>query len=450
MKPETIISAEQQLLLTALACPAMAGSASTLPALLDQVNWHKLLAVTSRDLYPYLCFSLEPYMEGREAPPQWEVLRTARRLTAVDNLRFRHELANVTEALTHAGIPALALKGIVLAYAAYKDPSLRPMMDLDLLVPPGERENAIGVLQKLEFGYSQGLPIFVRDHMWRFAPEQEFAPPLQSGKSRVQVELHTQLECSEPHFRVPVQEFWFRSTTVALGGLNLRTLCPEDHLFHVCLHQARAHRFEKGLLPLLDIKLLLDSNAHWDWQGIAARALQQRCATWMYLALDAARRFAEAAVPQAFFRALPEPEDLPNLRFLVEEQILCARSGGMVTPLIPMLLAEPSWRRRAQMVYARTRLVRKEELGLQANSPSYLSLAQVFCRRLLVTMRVRIPKYLRAWRSGGLRVGTIFKSARLFRHSNTLFTLVEQQGKPLGHRTLAGQVAFEKGPNLER
>src|SRR5215470_13247456 len=255
MKTETIISVEQQLLLTALACPAMAGSASTLPALLDQVNWHKLLAVTSRDLYPYLCFSLEPYMEGREAPPQWEVLRTARRLTAVDNLRFRHELANVTEALTHAGIPALALKGIVLAYAAYKDPSLRPMMDLDLLVPPGERENAIGVLQKLEFGYSQGLPIFVRDHMWRFAPEQEFAPPLQSGKSRVQVELHTQLECSEPHFRVPVQEFWFRSTTVALGGLNLRTLCPEDHLFHVCLHQARAHRFEKGLLPLLDIKL---------------------------------------------------------------------------------------------------------------------------------------------------------------------------------------------------
>jgi len=170
----------------------------------------------------------------------------------------------------------------------------------------------------------------------------------------------------------------------------------------------------------------------------------------MYLALDAARRFAEAAVPQAFFRALPEPEDLPNLRFLVEEQILCARSGGMVTPLIPMLLAEPSWQRRAQMVYARARLVRKEELGPQANSPSYLSLAQVFCRRLLVTMRVRIPKYLRAWRSGGLRVGTIFKSARLFRHSNTLFTLVEQQGKPLGHRTLAGQVAFEKGPNLER
>jgi hypothetical protein len=68
MKPETKFSVEQELLLTALGCPSMAGGAATLPALLDQVNWQKLLAATSRDLYPYLCFSLELYMEGREIP----------------------------------------------------------------------------------------------------------------------------------------------------------------------------------------------------------------------------------------------------------------------------------------------------------------------------------------------------------------------------------------------
>jgi Uncharacterised nucleotidyltransferase len=447
MKPETKFSVEQELLLTALGCPRMAGGAATLPALLDQVNWQKLLAATSRDLYPYLCFSLEPCMEGREVPPEWEALHTARRLTAVDNLRLRHELTRITAALTEAGIPALALKGIVVAYAAYKDPSLRPMMDLDLLVPPRERENAIGVLRELEFGHPQGLPIFVQDV---FRPGQEFAPPLQSSKSRVKVEIHTMLECCEPLFREPVQAFWSRSTTTALGSLCARTLCPEDNLFHICLHQARTHRFEKGLLPLLDIKVLLESNEHWDWEGIAARALRQGCANWMYLGLDAARRFTGAAVSPAFFCALPEPEDLPNLRFLAEEQILSARSGGMVTPLIPTLLAEPSWHRRAQMIVARTKLVRKEELGPQENSAGFLLLAQVYCRRLLVTMKSRIPKYFRAWRSGALRVGTILKSARLLRHSNTLFALVEQQGKLPKNSPRAGQVAFEKGFNLER
>jgi Uncharacterised nucleotidyltransferase len=356
MKPETKFSVEQELLLTALGCPSMAGSAATLPALLDQVNWQKLLAATSRDLYPYVCFSLEPCMEGREVSPEWKALRTARRLTAVDNLRLRHELTRITAALTEAGIPAVALKGIVLAYAAYKDPSLRPMMDLDLLVPPGEREHAIGVLRKLEFGYPQGLPIPIRDHVWRLAPGHEFAPYLQSSKSRVKVEIHTKLECSEPLFRAPVQEFWSRSTTAALGGLCARTLCPEDNLFHICVHQARTHRFEKGLLPLLDIKVLLESNEHWDWEGMAARSLRQGCATWMYLGLDAARRFTGAAVSPTFFCALPEPEDLPNLRSLAEEQILSARSGRMAAPLFTILLAEPSWHRRTQMVFARTKL----------------------------------------------------------------------------------------------
>jgi hypothetical protein len=450
MKPETKFGIEQELLLAALGCPRMARGSATLPALLDQVNWQKLLAATSRDLYPYLCFSLAPCMEGREVPPEWEVLRTARRLTAVDNLRLRHELARITEALTDAGIPTLALKGIVLAHSAYKDPSLRPMMDLDLLVPPGEREHAIGILQKLEFGYPQGLPVLIRDHSWRITPGQEYAPPLQSSKSRVQVEIHTMLECSEPLCREPVQEFWSRSTTAALGGLRARTLCPEDNLFHICLHLARAHRFEKGLLPLLDIKLLLESDEHWDWEGIAARALRQGCATWMYLGLDAARRFTGADVSPAFFCALPEPENLPNLRLLAEEQILSARSGGMATPMIPLLLAEPSWHRRAQMIFARTKLVRREELGQQENSAGFLSLAQVYCRRLLVTMRMRIPKYFRAWRSGALRVGTILQSARLFRHSNTLFALVEQQGKLPENGPRAGQVAFEKGSNPER
>jgi len=142
-----------------------------------------------------------------------------------------------------------------------------------------------------------------------------------------------------------------------------------------------------------------------------------------------AARLEARAVSPAFFCALPEPEDLPNLRFLAEEQILSAQSGGMAPPLIPILLAEPSWHRRAQMIFTRTKLVRKDELGPQENSAGFLPLARVFCRRLLVTMKCRIPKYFRAWRSGGLRVGTILKSARLFRHSNTLFALVEQQGK---------------------
>jgi len=388
-------------------------------------------------------------MQGRQAPPEWGELGAARRLVAVDNLRLRRELGRVTGALTEVNIPVLALKGIVLAYAAYSDPSLRPMTDLDVLVPQGERESAVRVLQKLGFDYPEGLPILLRDHSQWLDTHQEYAPPLRSRESRVLVEVHTELECSEPIFRVPVGEFWSRSTTVAVGGLNVRALCPEDNLFHICLHQARAHRFEKGLLPLLDIRMLLDSHQGWDWESIAVRSLRQGCATWMYLSLEAARDFTGATVPSSFFQALPEPRDLPQLRHLVEEQVLAARPGSLAPPLIPMLLAEHSWRRRARMLYSRTRLVGREEVALQENSAGFAKPLQIFCRRLIATLRARIPKYFRAWRTRRLRVGTILESVRLLRHSNSLFALVEQEGRLAQDRTLAERVAVGKAPDRE-
>jgi hypothetical protein len=411
--------------------------------MLRQVNWQKLLAVTSRDLYPYLCSVLEPFMEGRQAPPQWEELRTARRLTALDNLRLRRELVRVTGALTEVGIAVLALKGIVLAYAAYGDASLRPMTDLDLLVPQEERDKAIHVLGKLGFDNPKGFPTPIRAHYWRTTPGQECAPALQSSGSRVLVEVHTQLECGEPIFPAPTREFWTRSTTTEIGGLSVRTLCPEDNLFHVCLHLARADRFEKGLLALLDIKVLLDSNLGWNWEGIAARSLRQGCATWMYLSLEAARELAGATVPSSFFRALPEPRDLPRLRSLVKEQILAARPGAFAFPLIMRLLAEPSWRRRAQLLYIRAKLVSPEEVTQLTNSGNFTKLVQVFCRQLLATMRSRISRGFRAWQRGQLRVGFIRRSASLIRHSDTLFALVEQE------TAIASHVAAGKVSDLE-
>jgi hypothetical protein len=408
--------------------------------MLRHVNWQKLLAVTSRDLYPYLCSVLEPFMEGWQTPPQWEELRTARRLTAVDNLRLRRELVRITGALTEVEIPVLALKGIVLAYAAYGDPSLRPMTDLDLLVPQGESEKAIQVLRKLGFDHPKGFPIPVRDHHWRMTPEQDGAPLLQSSESRVLVEVHTQLECGAPIFPAPTGEFWSRSITTKIGGLSVQTLCPEDSLFHICLHQARAHRFEKGLLALLDIRVLLDSSQGWNWEGIAARSLRQGCATWMYLSLEAAREFTGATVPSSFFSALPEPGDLSRLRCLMKEQILAARPGGFAFPLIMRLLAEPSWRRRAQLLYIRTRLVPPEEATQQTNSGDFPKLVQVFCRQLIATMRTRIAKGFRAWKRGQLRVGVIRRSASLMRNSDTLFALAEQETATAKHAA-AGRVS---------
>jgi hypothetical protein len=446
-------SPERRLLLALLGRQTEAQEKAETLLLLRQVNWQKFLNTTSEDLYPYVAFSLEPYLSILEARPEWERLFKARRITAVHNLTLRHALGKTLHALVEGGISVLALKGIVMAYTAYPDLSLRPMSDLDLLVPPDEREKALGIVRLLGYQYTESMLATHRDHCSRLGPNQEFAPGLRLRGSTVLLEVHSQLECSEPLFPMSAREFWSRSILVDLKGLKVRTLCPEDFLFHVCLHQSRWHRFEKGLLPLVDLKMLLESHLDWNWAGIAERSLRGRCATWMYVTLGAARDLVGAPVPESFFQALPQPHDPSKLRCLSDEQIWSAKSGTVVPLFLPSLLAESSWRRRARMILTRMRLVGKGEIDSGPTIASLVRRLQLSLRRLLATVRTKIPVYAHAWKTGNLKLRTILQSAALLRASNNLLQLIEQetryadQKSPTGNATRA---LLESSTNRER
>jgi hypothetical protein len=421
-------SLERKLLLALLGRDREAQDIAEMLSLLRQVNWESFLSTTSVDLYPFVLSRLEPYLSFLPAQAECERFFKVRRLTAIHNLRLRHELGRTLKALRQSGIPALALKGAVMAYTVYADPSLRPMSDLDLLVPPDKKESASRVLRTLGYDYPESALATHRDLIWRLGPNQEYVPPLRLRGSKVLLEVHSQLDCSDPVFPMPVDEFWSRSIVVDLKGLEVRTLCPEDFLFHVCLHQSRSHRFEKGLLPLVDVKLLLDSRSDWNWAQIVERSLRSGCATWMYLTLEVARDLVGARVPDSFFQALRQPRDPPRLRSLVEEQIWSAQSGQPPVPLfLPRLLAEVSWRSRTRMILTRLRLVGDTELDSDSTESSFLRRARASLRQLLATLRSRIPHYFHTLKSGRLNLRTIRKTAFLMRASDNLFQLIERE-----------------------
>jgi hypothetical protein len=75
----------------------------------------------------------------------------------------------------------------------------------------------------------------------------------------------------------------------------------------------------------------------------------------------------------------------------------------------------------------RMRLVRREELGSKPMPVRLFHLARLFYRRLLVTLKIVAPRFRRAWEAGQWNVGALCRTARLTRHANTLFRLVEQE-----------------------
>jgi hypothetical protein len=108
-------------------------------------------------------------------------------------LRHRHAnqvrtrvLHDVLAAYQAAGIPALVLKGAALFYLVYPEPGLRPMSDLDILVPESEAGRAQRTLAELGFD-APLLPgtVFPHRHL--------STARLCSGGIWIEVEIHHQL-----------------------------------------------------------------------------------------------------------------------------------------------------------------------------------------------------------------------------------------------------------------
>lgn len=76
----------------------------------------------------------------------WERLRLAYFASAGRNMRLYRELRPVLRCLRSSDIPVIVLKGAFLAQAVYGDVALRPMYDVDLMVPRAELPRALAVL----------------------------------------------------------------------------------------------------------------------------------------------------------------------------------------------------------------------------------------------------------------------------------------------------------------
>src|SRR5262249_33340216 len=131
--------------------------------------------------------------------------------------------------LTSAGVDSLVLKGAALVLGWYRDPGLRPMADLDLLIPITRLFPTLTALHRGGWTPAYVLtPSFVRT--------RHAAPFL--GSQGIACDLHWRV-FPEPTPPAVDEALWAASIRVDLLGTTTRTLSNADQLLHVCLHGAR-------------------------------------------------------------------------------------------------------------------------------------------------------------------------------------------------------------------
>jgi hypothetical protein len=208
------------------------------------------------------------------------------------------ELAQLVEAFRTEGLPVLVLKGAALAPAYYHDVGLRPMGDVDVLVPRTAWEAALRLLQ---------------DRGWRrrISPTADVfgigqAEPLDHASGSV-LDLHWLVGWEfgldgdatgaiEPFFAAAVPFDVVR-------GVPARTLCAADQLLHVCAHGTRAGGAAM-VRGLADAATVINATPGPDWTRLVAQARRYHMTRTVYEVLTYLDQALQVGTPSSTRRAL--------------------------------------------------------------------------------------------------------------------------------------------------
>jgi hypothetical protein len=236
----------------------------------------------------------------------------------------------IVQHLEDRGHRPIMLKGATIASWIYPDPSERVYSDLDILVPPGERQDVVAALREI------GFRSLVDDAMLQTSsPEEE---PLVDSRG-VRIDLHVALK----GVGLDPERAWHvldrHTAPCSWSGFEVRALEPAARAMHLALHVAQRGLVDTKAARDLEIGLAVLDRPLWH---AAARLADELEATGPFgAALD----------------LLPEGRELLE-ELAVESQAnlethLRVNSASTSALFLEKAMAAGSWRKRLQIVRGR-------------------------------------------------------------------------------------------------
>lgn len=197
--------------------------------------------------------------------------------------------------LTNAGMEPLVLKGPVLGQR-YPAAGLRPMDDLDVLLPRHEHDRAVEVLTGAGWAVRRRRSIDRYDTV--LVHKEAAALPL---------ELHAGLQTFyEWATSLNASTVWSRRRPLEIDGTAAFGLDIETELAVLAAHAAKPYHGFSRLIWAVDLAVVVDHAAAGhgvDWDGVCALSRRWRCRSAVGVGLTLARRLG-AEVPLEVLHAL--------------------------------------------------------------------------------------------------------------------------------------------------
>ena len=279
--------------------------------------------------------------------------------TWMHNQKILKELEVLARLFDQADIPVVVLKGACFALTIYPDIGLRPMGDLDILVPKAKLAEAVKIA--ISLGYADTLP--------------EASPGLnhllshhaclqKMGEHPISLEIHHSLVANKSFiYSVPVDWFW---TQTELLGVSLQTkitglqmLTPAAQILFAATHAMLQHGGKN--VPLrwfydLD-RLIQVYSEHLDWDLLLSQARQFEWSSALDAALSQMVAYFNTPIPAQVRASLSQQSDRhqhlvalmqiqPATHILEERQKLLSLNGvGRFRLILALILPAPAYMR---------------------------------------------------------------------------------------------------------
>jgi Uncharacterised nucleotidyltransferase len=195
--------------------------------------------------------------------------------------------------LTEAGLEPVVFKGPAVA-ARYPEPGLRPMEDIDLLLPRRDHQRALAAL--VAAGWRVVRP---------GGADRYDTVLLHDEVPSLSLELHYGLEgTSQRVTALDPEALWERRRTIACAGTPAFGLPLTDELVVLAAHAGKPHHGFVRLAWIADLAMIVGDAAERgtpvDWERVRALAADSRCLTVVAAALALAGHVGVEA-PAGFF-----------------------------------------------------------------------------------------------------------------------------------------------------
>lgn len=307
------------------------------------LDWNSVARLAKRHgLTALAAWHLQAVCSDRVPPARLTQLQGELNQNHNRNLYLAGELFKLLDRFESCGIPVVAFKGPVLAYAVYQNLALRYFKDLDILV---HKKDAFAAQEQLaRWGYRPQLDLTPAQQKHFVQAECQLRYFGQDG--RTIVELHWDLEPRYFSFPLDVERLWDRLQTVELGRRALQTFAAEDLLLILCEHGAR-HLWAR-LEWLCSTAEIVRQGKGIELERVVEQARALGCARMVRLGLYLSHALLDAPLPAPVLKQLEPDSTLPVLARRVMRRLLeTTERADFFDEVAFHLRARERWRDRA-------------------------------------------------------------------------------------------------------